>query len=312
VLKSYHIIFKLLVISVVIFIGVSTFYKVVRFRLNEYIVKPPVEVFTKAVNAQKVPSLSEFRAGIESYKRISAVSKTHPDPALHELALRGTANSGQENALAVIEDREIRSQGLYRIGDSIRGGVIKEILKEKAIIRFREKDEILTMEGRSPSEEQSQYAEKESDKGSVSVTVAHEDLEKAFENVKDIMSQMRVRPVILDGESRGLQLVGIRQGSIFEKYGLKNGDIIQEINGTVIENPARLAALYDGLKSVPLDMSFKEVGSGIENILLGVDRGAAGIAKEVSDVCRKIESRDEFSMKLNRKGKRQTINYTIR
>ncbi len=311
-LRSYHIILKLLVISVVIFAGVSTFYKIVRLRLNQDNLQPPVKISTEVVENRKGPTRPESCVGIDSDKRISAVSKTHPDPVLHKLALRGTVNSGQENALAVIEDREIRRQGLYRIGDPIQGGVIKEILKEKAIIRFREKDEILVMESGAPSEELSKYAEKEFGKGGISVRVAHEDLEKAFKNVKDIMSQMRVRPVILDGESRGLQLVGIRQGSIFEQYGLKNGDIIQEINGTVIENPAKLAALYDGLKSVPLDMSFNEIGSGIGDILLGVDRSAGGIAKEVSDLYRKIESRDEFSMKLNRKGQRQVINYTIR
>ena len=134
----------------------------------------------------------------------------------------------------------------------------------------------------------------------------------AFKDIKGLMSQMRIRPVILDSGLRGLQLVGIRQGSIFDKCRLKSGDIIHEINGAVIENPARLAALYDGLKSVPLDISFNEVGSGIEDILLGIDRGSGGIAKEVSDVYRKIESGDNFAVKLNRKGKRQTIYYKIR
>ncbi len=321
--KSYHIILKLLVISVVIFAGFGTFYKIVRLRLNQNNLQPPVKISTEVVENRKGSALPESRVGIDSDKRIPAGSKTshemlekgkvdHPDPALHKLALRGTVNSGQENALAVIEDREIQSQGLYRIGDSIQGGIIKEILKEKAIIRFREKDEILTIEGRGPSEEQGEYAEREFDKGGLSITVAHEDLEKAFKDVKGIMSQMRIRPIILDGGSRGLQLAGIRQGSIFDKYGLENGDIIQEINGTVIENPARLAALYDGLKSFPLDMSFSAIGSVIGDILLSVDRDADGIVKEVSEVYRKIESRDGFSMRLSRKGRRQVINYTIR
>lgn len=321
--RLHSLIIKLFVISVVILIGVSTFYKVVVFKLNEHGVQPPIKVFTKAVKAQQISRPSDTGTDIEGKKRIPAVSKTfhkrlekeeavRPHPALNKLALRGTANSGQENALAVIEDKEIRSQGLYRIGDSIRGGIIKQILKEKAIIRFGERDQILTVEGRDSSDEKSQYAQRESGKERIEVAVAHEDLEKAFENVKDIMAQMSVRPVIQDGQSRGLQLVGVEQGSIFEKYGLKNGDVIEEINGASIKHPARLAALYNGLKSVPLDISFAEIGSGIENILLGVDRGAGGIAKEVSDVHRKIESRDKFSMKLTRNGKRQTINYRIR
>ena len=208
-------ILKLFVISVVIFIGVSTFYKVVRLKLNEPMVQPPVKAVTKTVKAQEVRGLIEPRVAIGNNKEILAVSKKsnegmekeeieRPHPVLDKLALRGTANSGQENAFAVIEDREIRSQGLYSIGDSIRGGILKDILKDKAVIRFGERDEILIMEGRGPSDEQGTYAENESDGEHMEVTVAREDLEKAFENVKGILSQMRVRPVIQDGESRGL------------------------------------------------------------------------------------------------------------
>lgn len=323
--KSYHNILKLLVISILIFAGVATFYKVVRLRLSEDNVQPPVKVSPVAVENQKKPPLAESRMEsdreryreipvdlITSHKRPEKEKIGRPDPALDKLALRGTVNGGQENALAIIEDKDIQRQGLYRIGDLIHGGVIKTILKEKVVIRFGSRDEVLTIEGRSPSEAQGEYAAKESDIESVSVTVAREDLEKAFKDVKGLMSQVRIRPVILDSGSRGLQLVGIRQGSIFDKYGLKSGDILQEINGAVIENPARLASLYDGLKSVPLDISFAEIGSGIEDILLGVDRGAGDIAKEVSDVYSKIESGDGFAVKLNRKGKRQIINYAIK
>ena len=118
-------ILKLLVISVVVFVGVSTFYKVVVFKLNEQWVKPPAKVITKIVKARQISRPSDTGTHMEGEKEISAVSKdSHkraekeeielPHPALDKLALRGTANSGQDNALAVIEDREIRSQGLYR------------------------------------------------------------------------------------------------------------------------------------------------------------------------------------------------------
>ncbi|MBW1911511.1 MAG: hypothetical protein JRJ11_18560, partial [Deltaproteobacteria bacterium] len=172
--RSYHIILELLIISVVIFVGVSTFYKIVRLRLSEDNVQPPVKISTKVVENQKGPALPESRVVIDRDKRIPAVSKIshkrlekekvdHPDPALDKLALRGTVNGGQENALAVIEDKDIQRQGLYRIGDLIHGGVIKKILKEKVVIRFGERDDVLTIEGRSPSEAQGEYAEKESD-----------------------------------------------------------------------------------------------------------------------------------------------------
>ena len=51
------------------------------------------------------------------------------------------------------------------------------------------------------------------------------------------------------GKSIGFRLFAIRQSSIFDQIGLKNGDIIQSINGTEISDPARALQLFQDLRN---------------------------------------------------------------
>ena len=64
------------------------------------------------------------------------------------------------------------------------------------------------------------------------------------------MSQINVLPYVFENRAGGLQLTEIRPGSIFDKIGLRDGDVIHEINGTTIQSPYKLAAIYKGLKLI--------------------------------------------------------------
>jgi general secretion pathway protein C len=51
------------------------------------------------------------------------------------------------------------------------------------------------------------------------------------------------------GRSTGFRLFAIRQNSIFDKIGLKNGDVIQRVNGADLSDPARALALFQQLRN---------------------------------------------------------------
>ena len=52
-----------------------------------------------------------------------------------------------------------------------------------------------------------------------------------------------------DGKSLGFRVFNIRSGSLFERMGLKNGDVIQSVNGTTLDDPSRALALLDEVQS---------------------------------------------------------------
>lgn len=226
-----------------------------------------------------------------------------PNRALIKLSLRGTVNAGMENAMAVIENKEERKQKLYRVGNVIAGGVLSKILKEKVFIRIDGSDYVLAMDSTSSPEEED---------GSV-IMVSRQELEKALEDVKGFISQVRIKPHVFDDGTGGLVAHDIKPGSLFDKLGFENGDIIQDINGAVIKSPHKLAAIHEGLKVVPFNiLSFDSIGSMAEDILLGIDNQAGGIVSEVSKVYQKVKSGEEIPVRLTRDGNKKAISLKFR
>jgi general secretion pathway protein C len=53
----------------------------------------------------------------------------------------------------------------------------------------------------------------------------------------NLFSQARLLPKYESGQMIGVQVSAIREGSLFEKIGLSNGDTITELNGIQVTNP---------------------------------------------------------------------------
>jgi general secretion pathway protein C len=66
------------------------------------------------------------------------------------------------------------------------------------------------------------------------------------------MKQARIRPFFSDGKPDGLLLYGIRNDSVFQQIGLKNGDIVKSINGSDILSAQDAVTIYQSLNT-PLE-----------------------------------------------------------
>lgn len=67
--------------------------------------------------------------------------------------------------------------------------------------------------------------------------------------MNQLFTQLRAVPHFEGGKSVGFRLFAIRQGSLFDQIGLRNGDIIQRINGNEINDPARALSLFSELRN---------------------------------------------------------------
>ncbi|MCA9700833.1 MAG: hypothetical protein KC431_25115, partial [Myxococcales bacterium] len=64
-----------------------------------------------------------------------------------------------------------------------------------------------------------------------SCTIERKFVEKLLANPRELMTQARMYPVNRDGEAAGFRVSGVKNGSLATMIGLKNGDVISEING---------------------------------------------------------------------------------
>ncbi len=69
------------------------------------------------------------------------------------------------------------------------------------------------------------------------------------ENMSRILTQARAVPYLEQGKTVGFRISEIVPGSIYEKIGLRNGDVIQRVNSQELDNPAKFFQLYQGLRN---------------------------------------------------------------
>jgi general secretion pathway protein C len=261
--KLYYTIFNLLALAAIIYIGIDAFYKVLRVKLRQ--VHPDKIVMHSASDKKRYVQTQLTDYQVIGDRNIFSKLEKEPidgdtpkienlEPTSLKIKLLGTVAGNSQNAAAVIEDTGKRTQGLYRVGDSVRDAIVKSILRGKVVLRVEDRNEILTMEEPASDKKESQKVSRaESSKKPAplarSITVRRSDINQSFENISELLSQASIRPHFNDGQADGLAITGIKAGSIFRKMGLRNGDIVQGVGGTDIKSPDDLISLYNDLKS---------------------------------------------------------------
>ena len=253
-MTRYRIFFILLAITALSYLSVDIFYKVVNAKLTEVKTKEALKVETADRKVFKKPPLDSYRVISErnlfgSTDKESSEIKIDVDelePTKLKLVLLGTVCSNSNFAFAVIEDTDKRKQDLFRTGDTVASAEVIKILKGKVILRVDGRDEILSIK-ESGTGERAYKKPVSSQKGKI--TVSKTDIDDAFKNMSQMLTQVRIRPYFSAGKPDGFMVSRIKQGSLFQKMGLKNGDVIQGVNDSPIGSADDMLGLYKGLQS---------------------------------------------------------------
>lgn len=168
-------------------------------------------------------------------------------PTRLNLALLGTVTGPGSGGFAVIEEKDRKIQDLYRVGDTVASAEILRILRGLVVLRVAGEDEILSMEDEGLDRKSGSGEGPAASQASV-VSVKKSEIEGALGDMSKILMEARIRPYFSAGKADGFLITRIKPGSVFEKLGLKNGDIIQGVNNQAMESPDRLMELYRGLK----------------------------------------------------------------
>lgn len=203
-----------------------------------------------------------------------------PGPAVQQVVVKTPLNLklwgvaiDQKNAKrshAIIEDQKTHKQDVHRVGETVPGGaVVKEIAWNKVTLERDGALEILELisgtggpgaasgmpvppgrPGTSPTTAAAgptgEGIQKVSD---TEFNVERTEVDSALENMNQLFTQIRAVPHFEGGQSVGFRLFAIRQDSLFDKIGLKNGDIIGRINGQDMTDPAKAISLFQELRN---------------------------------------------------------------
>lgn len=173
-------------------------------------------------------------------------SASAPTSAL-KLRLVGTNVSPGTTAFAIIEDTSKKEQDVFDLNENVFGQAkLAQIFSDSVRIEHNGRIETLMLEdgvssgdaGGAPSGgDESEY------------TVSEQELSAELANLPRLLSQARAVPYFRNGKSIGMRLFAIRRGSMYEKLGLRNGDIITGVNENSLSDPSQALKLFEQLKN---------------------------------------------------------------
>jgi len=184
---------------------------------------------------------------------------------------------------AIIETTADHKQDAYRVGHNVPNcGVVKEVAWEQIILNRDGRDEIMKLQmslaltgpPQGPGGSASAVTGGGSGPGSGGAgagssgaqsglpadgnirqvseneyQIERTEIDSALENMNQLFTQMRAVPHFEGGKSIGFRLFAIKQGSLFDKIGLRNGDIIQDINGRDLSDAGAALQMFQELRN---------------------------------------------------------------
>ena len=185
-----------------------------------------------------------------------------------DLRLRGVAASA-DRSFAVFENLESGEQNVFAVGEKVfEGPKLVSVDAGGADVMVRGRKRRYEIEEEEPSSSGEETAtkkkgkdaaapsSKKADTGGVRKTgetawlVDRREIDAAVADLNQVITQARAVPVMKDGQSNGFKLFQIRPGSIFEKLGLKDGDIVQRVNDTELTDPSKAVGLLEEVQSM--------------------------------------------------------------
>lgn len=178
-----------------------------------------------------------------------------------------------ERSYCILKSIKERKEDIFGINEDVfeTGAKIKRIvsrgLTQKVYIRYNGETGILTVKEKQDQEPGKTVQTVRSSRSSTKKRVTNpnpaseyskngrdfyirsSEVDAQLNNFAQLLNQARVVPYFKNGENLGYKIKAIDKGSLYEKLGLKNNDIIQKINGQEINSPEKAFELLKLLRN---------------------------------------------------------------
>jgi general secretion pathway protein C len=188
------------------------------------------------------------------------------------LKLHGTMVNRQGPSYAVLEDTRDRRKKARLImeNEAIGDAVLTSVYRDKVVLTVNGSRQVLMLEeyisrsGRYRAPSRTAYMNRKPIQQTR--TVRKRDIDKAMANMGSFLKQARIRPHVTNGVADGFRITSIKSRSLFQKLGLRNGDIIMGVNGQDIRSADDAMAFYQDL-SAGRDLAIKLRRRGRDRVI---------------------------------------------
>lgn len=227
-----------LVITFVSFFAVDIFYKAVALRLVGR-TGGSVEPVAVAVPQTRGHSMSDYE--VIPQRNLFATTLTAivdkaggltPSEEYTAFDLKGTIAVNESMGYAIVEEKGKGNQKIYRLGEMIGSAKLIRVTRNTAVLESGGRELVMKI--------------KETPEGGlaaglprpagVDVAMSKRDVSESLGDLKSLMSQAVIRPYFNQGVQQGFIVYNVAQGSLYDRMGIKNGDIIVNVNDKKISS----------------------------------------------------------------------------
>ena len=184
-----------------------------------------------------------FAGGGSPTPQVDAVTPSAPDmrSAEEELGLKciGAVAGDPATSRAVIQNVATGAALPYKIGDMVGAATVESIESDRVVLRHAGRRKVLPMrsgavgpgKGR-PSEDKLQNTQNATNAGKrASVDLQTPANRPSVSYVEDVFHKAKIEPYTQNGRTEGLKITGLEDTPLSGLFGLKNGDVVQTVNG---------------------------------------------------------------------------------
>ena len=175
-----------------------------------------------------------------------AIKVTKPPSLDKILELCGTVAfpDDTDKSIAILQDLQKRKLDFYHIADSIQNAKILQISQDCVIFDYAGQEIHLSNKGAYPvrfPEDVPRY------------TIDMQDFLKQINKNQSFIKSLSTNPFSDKSKVIGYQIKGIPEGSILQKSGILDGDIITQINSTTLNKPLDALTAYENILKFGID-----------------------------------------------------------
>ncbi len=176
------------------------------------------------------------------------------------LRLVGTVAAGGEGTrLAAIERKDNQESKVYRLNDEIMGAQIVRIERNKVYLSRNGITEVLPVDLDERSDPRAGPGRRivggppgadVTEQGEGNFVLSDRYIKAQLANMSSLLTQVRAVPnVTKEGIADGFKLFSIKKGSIFDKIGFKDHDVVKRVNGVELDSAEKGLELFQALRN---------------------------------------------------------------
>jgi general secretion pathway protein C len=247
----------LVMMAILLYQGAGIFYNLLKLQLIQTRPAPaaaekakpaavPVRETADAYRIIPERNLFGTTTGMVADKQAVAVQQRSIEQLIE---LKGTVAGEGKYGFAIVEDKGTRKQQLVKSGDILSGAKVVRI--KRNAVDFLVGDQVVTLKIVEAKEDSilppAQSAASAVPSGAT--ILSRTEVDKELQDMGGLLRKALVRPYFSAGVPDGFIVSNIRLGSLYQKMGIMDGDIIQEVNNRKIETADDVMGLLSTMRA---------------------------------------------------------------